>query len=99
MLPFAIKMFVLSIFELPFYTVFTGYKCMLYLIEICHEYPQKKHNYTAHIHEIFPQTHYDSHGAQWLSGRVLDSRPKGRGFEPHRRHCVVVLEQDTFILA
>ena len=38
-------------------------------------------------------------GAQWLSGRVLASRPKGRGFEPHRRHCVVVLEQDTFILA
>ena len=36
---------------------------------------------------------------QWLSGRVLDSRPKGSGFEPHRRHCVVVLEQDTFILA
>ena len=35
-------------------------------------------------------------GAQWLSGRVLDSRPKGRGFQ---RHCVVVLEQDTFILA
>ena len=33
------------------------------------------------------------------SGRVLDSRPKGRGFEPHRRHCIVVLEQDTFILA
>ena len=38
-------------------------------------------------------------GAQWLSGRVLDSRPKGRGLEPHQRHCVVVLEQDTFILA
>ena len=38
-------------------------------------------------------------GAQWLSGRVLGSRPKGSGFEPHRRHCVVVLEQDTFILA
>ena len=30
-------------------------------------------------------------GAQWLSGRVLDSRPKGRGFEPHPRHCVVSL--------
>ena len=42
---------------------------------------------------------YINVGAQWLSGRVLDSRPKGRGFEPHRRHCVVVLEQDTFILA
>ena len=38
-------------------------------------------------------------GAQWLSGRVLDSRPRGHGFEPHRRHSVVVLEQDTFILA
>ena len=36
-------------------------------------------------------------GAQWLIGRVLDSRPRGRGFEPHRRHCVVVLKQDTFI--
>ena len=33
------------------------------------------------------------------SGRVLDSRQRGRRFEPHRRHCVVVLEQDTFILA
>ena len=38
-------------------------------------------------------------GAQGLSGRVLDSRPRDRGFEPHRRHCVVVLEQGTFILA
>ena len=38
-------------------------------------------------------------GAQWLSVRVFDSRPKGRGFEPHRRHCVMVLEQGTFILA
>ena len=37
--------------------------------------------------------------AQWLSGRVLDSRQRGRGFKPHRCHCVVVLEQDTFILA
>ena len=35
-------------------------------------------------------------GAQWLSGRVLDSRPKGRRFEPHRRHCIVVLEQHIY---
>ena len=28
---------------------------------------------------------------QWLSGRVLDSRPRGRRFEPHRNHCIVVL--------
>ena len=33
-----------------------------------------------------------------LSGRVLDSRPRGRGVEPHQRHCVVVLEQDIFSL-
>ena len=38
-------------------------------------------------------------GAQWRSGKALDSRPRGRGFEPHQRHCIVVHEQDTFILA
>ena len=38
-------------------------------------------------------------GVRWLSGRVLDSRLRGRGFEPHWCHCVVVLEQDKFILA
>ena len=38
-------------------------------------------------------------GAQWLNARVLDLRPRGRGFEPYQRHCVAVLEQDTFILA
>ena len=40
---------------------------------------------------LFPFTLY---GAQWLSGRALDSRPKGRGFEPHRRHCVVSLSKN-----
>ena len=38
-------------------------------------------------------------GAQWLSSRVLYSGLRGCGSEPHRRHCVVVPEQDTFILA
>ena len=39
-------------------------------------------------------------GAQWLSCRVLDSRPRGLGFEPHWRHCFVSLsKQDTLILA
>ena len=33
-------------------------------------------------------------GAQWLSGKVLDSRPRGRGFEPHRRHCDVSLSKN-----
>ena len=49
---------------------------------------------------MVPTGHFmHNRGAQWLSGRVLDSRPRGRGFEPHRRHCIVVLEQDTIILA
>ena len=26
-----------------------------------------------------------------LSGKVLDSRPRGHGFEPQRRYCVVSL--------
>ena len=30
-------------------------------------------------------------GAQWLSGRVLNSRLEGSGFEPHQHHCVVSL--------
>ena len=32
---------------------------------------------------------YVFEGAQWLSGRVLDSRPRGRGFEPSWRQFVV----------
>ena len=33
-------------------------------------------------------------GVQWLSGRVLDSRPRGHGLEPQRRHCVVSLSKN-----
>ena len=33
-------------------------------------------------------------GVQWLSGRVLDLRPRGRGFEPHRHHYVVSLSKN-----
>ena len=33
-------------------------------------------------------------GAQWLSGRVLVLRPRDRGFEPHRCHCVVSLSKN-----
>ena len=29
-----------------------------------------------------------------LSGRVLDSRPRGPGLEPHRCHCVVSLSKN-----
>ena len=37
-------------------------------------------------------------GVQWLSGRVLNSRPKGRGFEPHLCHCVVSLSKTLLSL-
>ena len=33
-------------------------------------------------------------GAQWLSGRVLNLRPRVCRFEPHRRHCVVSLSKN-----
>ena len=33
-------------------------------------------------------------GAQWLSGRVLDSRPWGFRFESHLGHCVVSLSKN-----
>ena len=33
-------------------------------------------------------------GAQWLSGRVLDLRLRGCGFEPHWHHCDVSLSKN-----
>ena len=56
-------------------------------------------HYNIYYCHIVASKFYARKLVQWLSSRVLDSRPRGRGFEPHRRHCVVVLEQDTFILA
>ena len=37
---------------------------------------------------------YGTGGAQWLSGRVLDLRQRGCGFEPQRHHCVVSLSKN-----
>ena len=36
-------------------------------------------------------------GARRLIGRVFDSRPRGHGFEPHRRHCVVSLSKNIYL--
>ena len=36
-------------------------------------------------------------GAQLLSGRMLDSRLRGRRFMPHLRHCVVFLGKTLII--
>ena len=58
-----------------------------------HSTPSFKLNY---YNSFYCSTVQSFLGAQWLSGRVFDSRPRGCGFEPHRRHCVVVLEQDTY---
>ena len=44
-------------------------------------------------------TSCDKKYSLFFEKRFIYVRRKGRGFEPHRRHCVVVLEQDTFILA
>ena len=43
---------------------------------------------------FFPDKLKQKLGAQWLSGRVLDSRPKDRGFEPHPLHCFVSLSKN-----
>ena len=43
----------------------------------------------------FHSDDYPNHideGAQWLSGRVFNSIPRGRGFEP-QRHCGVSLSK------
>ena len=77
---------------------------MFFHVFLCHRHAPLSslaRAFPAHIHVLTLNVPITTkvEGAQWLSGRVLDSRPKGRGFEPHRRHCVVVLEQDTFILA
>ena len=32
-------------------------------------------------------------GAQWLSGRVHDSRKRDCGFKPHRHYCVVSMNK------
>ena len=44
---------------------------------------------------IFEWLFYTGFTVQWLSGRVLDWRPRGRGFEPHWHHCVVSLSKNV----
>ena len=63
------------------YSVFSLLSLFLLVISLC-------------FHDTIFICQIGSEGAQWLSGRVLDSRPKGCGFEPHRRHCVVSLSKN-----
>ena len=48
--------------------------------------------------ELFYDLLYKIRGARWRSGRVLDLRSKGRGFEIQRRHCVVSLSKTLYPL-
>ena len=50
-------------------------------------------HYIRFLSTILPVT-FCILGAQWLSGRVLDSRPRGRRFEPYWRHCGVSLSKN-----
>ena len=60
-------------------------RLLLVLVEHC-SVLQQSNDLQENIKEMLK-------GALWLSGRVLDSRPRGRRFKPHQRHCIVGLEQ------
>ena len=48
---------------------------------------------TGSTHIFKKQCSTCAEGAHWLSGRVLDSRLRGRGFELHWRYCVAFLSR------
>ena len=65
-------------------------KCVWFVCEVNEScLLHNKYNLDKTVHNL--QLASTVMGAQWLSGRVLDSRPRGRGFEPNWRHCLVVL--------
>ena len=78
------------------YVYWTKLYCSLWELYYQHQWYMYKQScqYSTGLYSVINLV-----GAQWLSGRVLDLRPRGSGFKPHWRHCVVVFEQDTFILA
>ena len=59
-------------------------------------FPRDKISKTLTVMNYPVFEHYDavSWGALWLSGRVLDSRPKGHGFEPLWCPCVVSVSKN-----
>ena len=48
-------------------------------------------SYYIHLYILFIMPIRQNYGVQWLSGTVLDSRPRGQGFKPHWHHCIVSL--------
>ena len=61
---------------------------------LSHIYQYNKHGILKGCQSKFPYIMYS--GAQWLSGRVFDSRPRGRKFEPHWHHCLVSLSKAKY---
>ena len=70
-------------FSVYFHTFFSEYSVKIH----CGAVSIEKDKYMTPAHSL--KTTRSSHSAQ-----LLDSRPKGRGFEPHRRHCVVSLSKN-----
>ena len=100
---------ILSIFEWPFYTGFTvvwNYGIPGLKIKEC---IIKKYLFSNFLTKTYvvgtqkkclnemvllsTQNICLNYGAKWLCGTVLDYRPRGREFEPHRCHCVVSLSK------
>ena len=82
----------LSSFEWPLKTGFTVWAFKqenLTLLQV----NNKSTDWPTHLCSLI-NMHLLFEGAQWLSGRVLDSRPRGRGFEPHQRHCIASLSKN-----
>ena len=48
------------------------------------------------FYSILPGIFIPHLGVHWLSGRVLDSRPRGCVFEPHRHHYAVSLSKTHY---
>ena len=72
----------------PNLTMFFLYFCFVLVTE------DGRENSTKNGPSSARQRNAITEGAQWLSDRVFDTRPKGRGFEPHRRHCVLSLSKN-----
>ena len=71
------------------------YKYSIYYSIHCNAIYQKlKQIFMKMKVKLYQFNHNLIEGAQWLSGRVLDSRPRGREFEPHRRHYIVSLSKN-----
>ena len=65
----------------------------------CKAYDEERGKMVEKVEEVLNREGQDSIGdinlrVCELNGRVLDSRLKGPGFEPHLRHCIVSLSKN-----